>query len=421
MLAWRHGIDTCSKFKATCLAVVQRVKRTGRPVLITRFGEPIAEVVPPTRRASGAAWLGSMQGSVEVFGDELAQRCLPRAGTLTTWSVRRLLLDTHIWRWSLAAPEKLGRRLRAALARRGTELWLSPVSVWELLVLAERGRIKLAPEPRQWIAIALGHTPPFGSAAHLPGRDPQPRGPPRTRGPRRPVSRRDRAGLRPHSRNGGRSPDSRTALRDPAQPLVSQRDQHTSCRESLPGRGPPPTQPPLPATSPAAGHPAPPDRTDTADAAPTPARTSPAPPRRAPPPPLTPRRSAPRPAPAAPRSPPAPAPPHRTPNPPRPGPHHLPRRPLPALAARARRTIRHASTAIGDHAEHHIPAAPDSERLALLPAIRSPIAARPRALPRGREALGSCPNQSGGVGSRSIQRPFTHARVQAWAWRARTT
>ena len=60
-----------SKFKATCLAVVQRVKRTGRPVLITRFGEPMAEVVPPSRRASKGAWLGSMQGTVEVLGDEI--------------------------------------------------------------------------------------------------------------------------------------------------------------------------------------------------------------------------------------------------------------------------------------------------------------------------------------------------------------
>jgi prevent-host-death family protein len=60
-----------SKFKATCLAVVQRVKRTGRPVLITRFGEPMAEVVPPSRRASKGAWLGSMQGSVKVLGDEI--------------------------------------------------------------------------------------------------------------------------------------------------------------------------------------------------------------------------------------------------------------------------------------------------------------------------------------------------------------
>jgi len=60
-----------SKFKATCLAVVQRVKRTGRSVLITRFGEPVAEVVPPRRPASRGAWLGCMQGSVEVLGDEV--------------------------------------------------------------------------------------------------------------------------------------------------------------------------------------------------------------------------------------------------------------------------------------------------------------------------------------------------------------
>lgn len=71
----------------------------------------------------------------------------------------RLLLDTHIWRWSLSSPERLGRRLRAALARRGTEIWLSPISVWELLVLAERGRVRLAPEPRHWIASALERTP----------------------------------------------------------------------------------------------------------------------------------------------------------------------------------------------------------------------------------------------------------------------
>jgi antitoxin (DNA-binding transcriptional repressor) of toxin-antitoxin stability system len=60
-----------SKFKATCLAVVQRVKRSGRPVLITRFGEPMAEVVPPGRRAGRTAWIGSMEGTVEVLGDEL--------------------------------------------------------------------------------------------------------------------------------------------------------------------------------------------------------------------------------------------------------------------------------------------------------------------------------------------------------------
>ena len=36
-----------SRFKATCLAVLERVHRTGRPVLVTRFGVPVAEVVAP--------------------------------------------------------------------------------------------------------------------------------------------------------------------------------------------------------------------------------------------------------------------------------------------------------------------------------------------------------------------------------------
>ena len=58
-----------SKFKATCLAVLQRVKRTGRPVVITRFGQPVAEVVPPQRRASKSEWLGAMAGRIKISGD----------------------------------------------------------------------------------------------------------------------------------------------------------------------------------------------------------------------------------------------------------------------------------------------------------------------------------------------------------------
>jgi len=40
-----------SRFKATCLAVLERVRRTRRPVRITRFGEPVANVVPPSPRS----------------------------------------------------------------------------------------------------------------------------------------------------------------------------------------------------------------------------------------------------------------------------------------------------------------------------------------------------------------------------------
>lgn len=58
-----------SKFKATCLAVLERVRRTGRPVLVTRFGDPIAQVVPPPLAARPSRWLGSMQGRARIVGD----------------------------------------------------------------------------------------------------------------------------------------------------------------------------------------------------------------------------------------------------------------------------------------------------------------------------------------------------------------
>ena len=58
-----------SKFKATCLAVLQRVKRTGRPVLVTRFGKPIAEIVPQSSRTTGQAWIGSFQSRGRILGD----------------------------------------------------------------------------------------------------------------------------------------------------------------------------------------------------------------------------------------------------------------------------------------------------------------------------------------------------------------
>jgi len=58
-----------SKFKATCLAVLERVRRTRKPVLITRFGEPIAEVIPPSPPSRSDEWLGSMMGTIRVTGD----------------------------------------------------------------------------------------------------------------------------------------------------------------------------------------------------------------------------------------------------------------------------------------------------------------------------------------------------------------
>ena len=58
-----------SKFKATCLAVVENVRKTRKPVRITRFGKPVAEIVPPSAPAKPGSWLGRMAGSGEILGD----------------------------------------------------------------------------------------------------------------------------------------------------------------------------------------------------------------------------------------------------------------------------------------------------------------------------------------------------------------
>lgn len=58
-----------SKFKATCLAVLERVRKTGRPVLVTRFGEPVAEVIPPPVPKRPADWIGSFEGTAKILGD----------------------------------------------------------------------------------------------------------------------------------------------------------------------------------------------------------------------------------------------------------------------------------------------------------------------------------------------------------------
>jgi len=58
-----------SKFKATCLAVLERVSKTGRRVRVTRFGKPVADIVPPAAPPLRAGWMGSMRGTAQIAGD----------------------------------------------------------------------------------------------------------------------------------------------------------------------------------------------------------------------------------------------------------------------------------------------------------------------------------------------------------------
>jgi PIN domain nuclease of toxin-antitoxin system len=65
------------------------------------------------------------------------------------------LLDTHAWLWGHLEPARLGKRAAAVLADASSELWLSPVSAWEVLILAEKGRIELDGGGPAWVERAL--------------------------------------------------------------------------------------------------------------------------------------------------------------------------------------------------------------------------------------------------------------------------
>ena len=67
---------TASQFKATCLALLDDVSRTGEPVTVTKRGRPVARLVP----APDAVGETGLEGSVEIVGDIVAP-ALPAA----TW------------------------------------------------------------------------------------------------------------------------------------------------------------------------------------------------------------------------------------------------------------------------------------------------------------------------------------------------
>ncbi|MFB2876632.1 type II toxin-antitoxin system VapC family toxin [Floridanema aerugineum] len=67
----------------------------------------------------------------------------------------KLLLDTHIWLWYLLGDQRLSLQLQNAIVDSNTELWLSPISIWETLILAEKGRLSLQPDPITWVNLAL--------------------------------------------------------------------------------------------------------------------------------------------------------------------------------------------------------------------------------------------------------------------------
>ena len=61
-----------SKFTAECLSVMDRVRRTGRPVRVTRYGRPVADVVPAAPAAREKRALGFLKDATTISGDLMA-------------------------------------------------------------------------------------------------------------------------------------------------------------------------------------------------------------------------------------------------------------------------------------------------------------------------------------------------------------
>ncbi|MFC1819746.1 type II toxin-antitoxin system VapC family toxin [Thermodesulfobacteriota bacterium] len=95
----------------------------------------------------------------------------------------RLLLDTHIFLWSLLDPERLSANITTELESSDNAIWISPITTWEVIILAEKGRLKLDDEPVTWMKNVL-QSLPFRQATlnhevamksrkiHLPHQDP---------------------------------------------------------------------------------------------------------------------------------------------------------------------------------------------------------------------------------------------------------
>ena len=67
----------------------------------------------------------------------------------------KVLLDTHIWIWYLTANPRLSENLIKVMGDEANQIYLSPISIWETLLLGEKQRIILEPEPEKWVRDSL--------------------------------------------------------------------------------------------------------------------------------------------------------------------------------------------------------------------------------------------------------------------------
>lgn len=67
-----------------------------------------------------------------------------------------LVIDTHVWLWLEADPDRLGKPARARIeqAARAGRLWVTVMSVWEIGMLVAKDRIRLSMPVDEWVRQA---------------------------------------------------------------------------------------------------------------------------------------------------------------------------------------------------------------------------------------------------------------------------
>ena len=59
-----------SEFKAKCLKIMDEVAATGEPVVITKYGVPVAQLVPAVQKPK--TLFGAPKGSILYMGDVIS-------------------------------------------------------------------------------------------------------------------------------------------------------------------------------------------------------------------------------------------------------------------------------------------------------------------------------------------------------------
>ena len=67
----------------------------------------------------------------------------------------KILLDTHIFLWALAEPNRLGEKAKSLLKSSKNRLYLSAASSWEISIKASLGKLPLPEAPENYISSRI--------------------------------------------------------------------------------------------------------------------------------------------------------------------------------------------------------------------------------------------------------------------------